>query len=701
MGKGISIRIAGSLLILPLTLPIGGQAFGRNSEAIYEEVVVTAQKKSETLQKVSAAVSVVDNKRLTDLGVTNLVQITNLATGVAVAPIRSRANIYIRGVGQALASPNADANVALNLNGIYLPQSMAGTAFFDVDRVEILPGPQGTLYGRNSTGGVVNVMSRTPGDSFAFDGFLEAGNYSSFQGMAGIDIPVSDTLLSRTAVTHKRHDGYIEPRNQLDDQDSTAVRQTLVWTPGVATELTGVLTYTSEGGIGNTLINDPNLECSIADGACVLFDAEEEGYKYDVDVYQGSLTLRHDFSDSLTLIYIGGYSYLDQDSNSGLFSGPPAVQLLNPETSEGQSHEARLNVTADRVEGLFGIYYFDEDIYSAFDVAPVPVVRFFNVLDAAAHGFAVYGQGTYALTDAFRVTGGVRYSENVKSVDGSNSTFSATTGDLLVVNAYEGRLDEDRVDWKGGVEFDVATDSMLYANISSGFTPGGFSTGPQVLGEPAAKPFEPVTLVAYVAGVKNRLADGALTLNLEGFYYDYENYQISARDQTTAQNLVYNAEKSTVHGIQLDSRFKPGPNDNLGVSVTYLHAVADILDTPGGSFDGVRLPFSPRWTVNLDYQHAFDLDSGAQIRASLNFKYTSSRWTVYTQDTPGYYQKANTHTVLNLGYFAPADRWSIQLYVRNLEDNVVKTSCANAVPGPAGCYFEPPRTFGATLGFNF
>ncbi|HMO74377.1 MAG TPA: TonB-dependent receptor [Sphingopyxis sp.] len=701
MTKRLILHMAGPALAASMT----GQALAqttadepqtREDAASADDIVVTALKRSDSLQKVAAAVSVIDNARLTDLGISNLVQLENLSTGVDVSPIRSRANIFIRGVGQSLASPNADSNVALNLNGVYLPGQMSGTAFFDVDRVEILPGPQGTLYGRNSTGGVLNITSRTPGDRLAADGFVEIGNYDRVQVMAGIDIPLSANLRSRTAATHNRHDGYM--KNGEDDQKTTAIRQTFVWEPGASTKLTLVGSYTREGGIGNVLVNVPGLECG---DRCALFDPKALGYYYRVDVFQGSLQLEQALSDTVSLTYIGGYSHLDQDSFNALFSGPPHVALLNPEKAEIQSHEIRLNIETDRLQAIVGGYYFDETGSVGVTISPVPGTLLVNPAKVASHGAAVYGQGSYSLGDTFRLTGGLRYSHNVKSIDGVNSAFNSGTGALLFSRPYEGRVSMDRVDWKAGFEWDLSPDSMAYASIATGFTPGGFSTGPEVIGQLPAKPFAPVTLTSYAGGLKNRFADGMLTLNLEGFYYDYKNYQISARDVITAQNLVYNAEKSTVYGFQLDSRLKPDRANELAVSATYLHAKADRLATPGGSFDGVDLPFSPRWTVNAYYQHAFEAGGGAEVRASANFKYTSGRWTIYTQAAPGYYQEGNTSTALNLGYHAADDRWSIQAYVRNLEDKLVKTACINAVPGPAACYFEPPRTYGLLAGFKF
>ena len=664
------------------------------TDAMGADIVVTAQKKSESLQNVPAAVSVVDNERLAALGVTNLTQVSNLAPGLSITPVRTQAFVFLRGVGQTLTSPNADPAVATNLNGVYLPAEIAGTAFFDVDRIEVLPGPQGTLYGRNSTGGVINLISRTPGDRVSANGFLELGNYDRVQVVAAVDLPITGTLASRTAGTVLRRDGYFN--NGEDDQRTFAIRETLLWRPGPGTTITGVATYNHEGGIGNVLQNIPFQECG---PRCATFNPRALGYRNNVDVFEGSLQVEQELARDVSLTYIGGYSYLDMLVRNTIFTGPPIAPLAIDETIESQSHELRLNGRLGALEAVLGAYYFDQDSFYQQDARPTPAARLFNPFDGGSRGEAVFGQATYSLTDALRFTGGLRYSHTVKTIDGFNSTLNPA-GVRVLFRPYAGRSSLNRVDWKAAVEVDVTPDTLLYGNVATGFTPGGFSTGPAIVGQLAAAPFKPVYLRAYTGGVKNRLLDGALTLNVEGFYYDYKNYQVSARDILTAQNLVFNAEKATVYGVEVQSRVRIGRNGDLSLGATYLHAEADRLRTPTASFDGFDLPYSPKWTVNAFYQHRFEVGGGAELRGSANFKYTSGRWAIYTH-APGFYIDANTRTDLNFGYFAPEERWSLQAFVRNVEDNLVKTNCGNALPGLAGCGFEAPRTYGATLGFKY
>jgi len=663
-----------------------------DSTPVLQEITVTAQKRSESLQRVAAAVSVVGNERLVEQGVTDLNQVSNLASGLSITPVRSQAFIFIRGVGQTLTSPNADAAVAVNLNGVYLPAEIAGTAFYDVDRIEILRGPQGTLYGRNSTGGVINISSIAPGETFGIDGFVEAGNYDRRQTVVGIDVPLASGLASRTALNVVQHDGYMN--NGEDDQRTSAVRETLGWEPSDRTKITAIASYTRDRGVGNVLQNVPYQECG---SRCAGFDPRALDYFVRANVFEASLHADQLLSDSVTLTYVGGYSRLGHDIRNSIFTGPPLAPLLLNQTISSQSHEARVNVDMTQLQGILGVYYFDQAASYRQDATPTPSQHLINPFDGKSNGSAVFGQATYSVLEALRLTAGLRFSHTVKDIDGFNSTFNAA-GNQILFRPYAGNSSLDRLDWKVGDEYDLTSTTMIYANIQTGFTPGGFSTGPAVIGQPQAASFRPVTLRAFSGGIKSRSADGPITLNLEGFYYSYNDYQVSARDVLTAQNLVFNAPKATVYGAQLDSQASLG-HGALSVSVTGLHAVADRLRTPLGNFDGYDLPYSPRWSVNALYQHAFDVAGGAQIRGSVNFKYASSRWAIYTH-APGFDIDSNTHIDVNLGYFAAGDRWSLQAFVRNAEDDVVKTTCGNALPGLAGCLFEAPRTYGLTVGFK-
>lgn len=705
---GSRIAMAAACLVAEFTMLGGiGAALAQTPAATLPaddgaaDIIVTAQKKSESLQRVAAAVAVIGGDRLAKLGVSNLSQLPNLSTGVSITPIRTQAFVFIRGVGQSVTSPNADPAVATNLNGVYVPAEIAGSAFFDVDRVEILPGPQGTLYGRNSTGGVINLTGRMPGDDPAVDGFVEIGNYGRVQAVVGADIPVDDSLAVRIAGTIVRHDGYFT--NGEDDQKTSAFKAAVLWRPGDRTTIASSVTYTHEGGIGMVLESQPPAYgCGTR---CATYDPAVQGHFNDTDIIQTSLQVEHELTSDITLSYIGGYSRLDMQTQNSIFTGPPLAPLTVNEKIENQSHELRMNGRIGNIDAILGFYYYDQNSYYYQKVAPFFPTFSINPFDANGHGWAVFGQATYTAAPGLRVTGGLRYSSTVKSIDGFNSNYDAT-GTRVALLPFDGRDSRNRVDWKAGVEFDLTSSTMLYGNYATGFNSGGFSAAQSIAG-PAVSPavyFQPVYLKAWTGGIKNRFFDNKLILNLEGFYYDYKNYQVAAR-AVTGQLAIYNADKATVYGGQADVKLRPSRNDDVSVGITYLHAQADRLLAGGRNFSGLELPYSPKWSVNVSYQRSFDLGDGGQIRGLVNFKYVGSRWALYTHQ-PGSQIAESTNTGITLGYFAKDDRWSIEGWIRNLEDDVVKTTCGNAFPMPpagtgTGCFYEPPRTYGGRFSFKF
>lgn len=709
-----------TILAVPLLVTVSSvaQAQTDQDDAI-QEIIVTAQKVSQPLQKVSAAVSVVGEDKLDKLGITDLSQISNVTTGVNIEPVRNETLLFVRGIGQTVVGPNADPSVATNLNGVYQPADLAGTSFFDVSRIEVVPGPQGTLYGRNSTGGVVNLIGRLPGNEFATDGRFEVGNYNRRQLVGGVDLPLGQSLAVRFAATMVKHDGYFN--NGEDDQDSNALKAAVLWRPTGTTQVKGSIISTHMGGIGIPLDNLPPLVkyAGCVDPRCADFDPTALGYYYKAHTDQGTWEIDQDLGDTLTLTYIGGYSKMSLAEVNTLDAGPPLLPLNVYEDISARSHELRLNGEMGRLKAIAGLYYWNQtgnyrsqnaNFFGPVDPGPPASYTFsrdgwqINPAFNKGKGYAAFAQGSYSVLDNLRLIAGVRYSYTQKSINGSSQTYG-NTGALSSQLLYTGSNSLDRVDWKAGIEYDLSSDSMAYANASTGFNAGGFSTAPTVpvngVLEPA-QPFKPTFLTAYAAGIKNQFMHGRITINAEGFYDDYKNYQVYTRG-VNGLSYVFTADKSTVYGVQLDTHFMPTGNDDLSLGVTWLHAVANTLIVAPNNYSGYVLPYAPKWASNVSYQHGFDLSNAAQLRAAVNFKYTSSRWEIFNH-MAGSEQGGNTHTDLSFGYFAAGDKWSIQTFVRNLEDATVKSGCNQSI-GTNGfgtaCFYEAPRTYGAAVSFKY
>lgn len=676
-----------------------------SSSVTVGEIVVTAQLRSQSVQKVPASVSVLDDTLLVNRGTTSLVQVTQLAPALRIAPLRSQTFIFLRGVGQSLSEPNADPQIAANVNGVYVPSEMNGGAFFDVERIEVVPGPQGTLYGRNAAGGVINLFTKRPGQEMAANGFIEVGNYDSINALIGVNVPLTDTLAIRAAATLNRHDGWYT--NGMQGLETSGGRLTAVWEPDDATTITAIGAYVHEGGIPDTGQLRPS---SWGDPREMRYDPDSIDAGSNVRSTMASLEINRDLTDGIRLTYLGGYNRFNSHVISSFFPIPVGnidvpFKIINDQRNRSTSQEVRLNISNDRLDAVLGAYYFwNNSFYSVWAATT------FRQMTAKSEGQAAFGQATYSLTDGLRLTGGLRYSHTKKSLDGSTQN-PPTTGTIL---PFIGEKSESRLDWRAGVEFDTGPASMLYANAQTGFTPGGFSGATSSTTSTDALSFEKVTLLAYSAGMKNRLLDNRLTLNFEGFYYDYKNYQVASRDPATLQATVRNAEKARIYGAQIDADWAITPDDRLTLGVVYTNAKVNRLilpvpqlgpgAVPITDLSGFSLPNAPKWTINASFEHIFRLGSGAQIEALVNTQYSSGYWLFYWHPDNGY-QDAKSRTDFTLTYRPENKRWSISGWVRNIEDSTVYLfggAPAPVVPGNRAILgMDAPRTYGGRLTFEF
>jgi len=677
--------------------PQGGSSDNPPGSGI-TDIVVTAQKRTETAQRVPAAVVAVGGEQLAAIGVHDARQLSAIVPAARFEQVRSQVQVTVRGVGQANTGPNADPAVATNVNGIYQFTDTTVAAFFDIDRVEVLPGPQGTLYGRNAAGGAVNIYTRKPGDDFGGNASVEIGNYKTINLEGALDIPVSDTLKLRAAGAMQHHSGYLS--NGANDRKTEAGRLTAVFEPSDRLSVTLIGTYTHNGGIGDQGVNDPPVDSD--DPWHYPFPVEGR-FNRD-NVYTVSGQLDYEITDGITFTYLAGYDhfhrhqFLDLDAQLS----PPLTETMDIEQwGDFHSQEARLSGDTGRLEWIVGGYYYDSSQdYSVFVTIP-PVVSIQQTpISVYSHGVAGFGQATYSLTDQLRLTGGLRYSHDLKHGRG---VFTLVTPGGPQRSPFSGRTGENRLDWKAGIEADVGPHSLAYANVQTGFNQGGFSFAPA--STPGGNQFAPEELVAYTAGIKNRFADGRVQINLEAFYYNYDNYQVSARNLNNGLDLIYNAQKAEVYGLQIDSNFRITPNDRLDASLGLLHAEATRLVLPASAgqadYSGYELPASPPITFTASYEHVFDLPNGATLTPRISTHYVSARWSAYNH-FQGSRRSEYDKTDLQLTYTSADERWSIEAYVRNITNVAVwNAAVAAGFPGPAAGFLEPPRTFGVQARVNF
>lgn len=656
------------------------------------EIVVTASKREQNLQDVPAAISVIGGATVGTAGVFDTTQLPKLVPGLVTGKQGTSAVVFLRGVGQTISSPATQPGISTNLDGIYLSRVAAGASFFDLERVEVLPGPQGTLYGRNAAGGVVNIVTRKPRNEYSADGFVEIGNYGLIHGFVGVDLPISENLSVRGAIDVNQRDGYLS--NGGNDADTIAARVTAVFKPSQDFSAMVQYTHLREGGIGSQNIargtSNPPFG-SNADPYFSSFPSDNLFVKVRGDIVTGKVSLR--ISDGVTLDYQP--SYIRTKSRQGYQFNGDRYGIFNPRTKQ-YSQELKLSGDGSRIKWLVGGFWFDS--LEELDVAVgMPAVGFVQ-MNNKVKSYAAFGEATYSISDKFRVTGGARYSHD--NFEGSGFQKVPPAGIDVV---YLSSDTKGRADWKIGVEYDVADDSMFYATAQSGYLQGGFTQVDYRSSFP--KTFEPTSLVAASAGLKNKFLDNSLQVNAEIFFYSYNNYQlqttISNSTTTETSFVVVNAPKSEIYGGQLDISYNPSRNTRLDLAVSYLSAkITQGLNT-APSYDGFTLPNAPKWTINAGIEHRFPV-KGGDIVARVATYFNSGYWTVFTHDDFSY-QGAFTKTDLNLTYKESSGRWDFGFFARNIENSVVYYG-SGAGNGPGTflpTFVDAPRTYGLRAGFNF
>ena len=670
-----------------------------------EEIVVTANKRDELLQKTPAAITVLPGRALVDAGITDIRGAQDFVPSVRFQQENAATEVYIRGVGSTLDFPQVASPNVFNLNGISVPREASSAPLYDVDQLEVLPGPQGTLYGSSAMGGAINVNFRRPSQSFETQTLFEAGNYGLYHVTAAENLPIDGTLALRAAIDYLRHDGY--QTSGADSQSDLAARLSLLYRPTDAATLYLWGSSVSKDGHPPNLVPRginpatgalaPNsyLNANAWDDqfpapyAAILpyGQPRAESQAYSNKMLGGELDVG--IAGGVTLTWIPSYLAVaaSPDYWLGAFPGNESDDYRQV------TNEWRAAATARWGTWLAGLYAYDLDSHGTFtfgsftpgEGVPVSIVDYSRI-----SGQAAFGQATFDLGPGLRGTLGGRYSSDDRVGDGR---FFDGTG--LAPFTYGRSF--SHVDYKAGIDYDLAPRVMLYAATQTGYQPGtfnAFASTPAV-----SNAVNQATLTAYTAGVKSRTGDDRLQVNDEVFYYDYRGLFASAYNTVLNSNQTFNAQKTEIYGDQLDVLFKPTPGDQLNFSVGYLHARNVRFELPDGAanFDGYQLQYAPDWTVSGGFFHDFRWDSG-YLRAHVNSRYEDSFYADFSH-TPGGRQQPYFKSDASLTYFSSTGGWSVGAWIKNIENVAVIAATAGgsnipALSTGATAFLEPPRTFG-------
>lgn len=695
------------------------------------EIIVTAQKRDETLQRTPAAVTAVSGELLVASGIKDLSSAQEIVPGARFHQEGNTTQVFLRGIGSNLDFANVEPSVSFNFNGVNIPREATSVPLFDIERFEVLPGPQGTLYGRSAIGGTVNVAFKRPEFENGGNAALEVGNYDLIHGTVVGNVVLSEQVALRVGVDYAYRDGYMETGS--DSQDDISGRIGLLYdnSEGFSLYLWGNTTHKNGNtpnlvNKGSRLVVDASGNPVRGPGGQLQFVFDENAFLRDrpwddlrpgvlaetapfgqptpstqnYENYATGLQIDAELSDTVSLTNITGYVYLDAETEIYWLGVLPAYKL---DKYRQLSNELRLTGDTDRLKWLVGLYAYRNKIVGqgivgtavgpggpAIPGTPFPFFSS-NVQSNVLKGAAIFGQATYSVSDRFRVTLGGRYGIDDKKARGIalDDQVSPYTFD----NTFR------RFDYKAGIEYDVADRVMFYATYQTGYQPGTFN---EVVDLPGRTNLVKTGKMKGISGgFKARFLDNRLQVNNEAFFYVYTDLAIQAYDASVLYNEIFNAGKVEIPGNQLDILFQPNPDTKLNFSISYVHARNKDFVTPAGqNFNGLSGPYAADWTIGGGFSQDFHFGSG-YLRAAADARF-ESEWFADFIHNPGVRQAPYAKVNASLTWYSEDERWNVGVWGKNLTNKaVIAATAAAGIPGPATAYLSPPRTFGLRAGFDF
>jgi iron complex outermembrane receptor protein len=736
-GSACAIVITG--IILGLSVPVLAQTTGTTASQVkdtIEEIVVTARKREEQLQDVPQSISAFTADDMDARSATSLGDIANLTPNFSfLTTFGGGTSIRIRGVGQNDPSVFFDPGVAIYVDGAYIPR-MRGVDFdlMDFARIEVLRGPQGTLFGRNATGGALNIITTRPGNEFSGSAEVTIGRYDRLDGKLRVDVPLAPGVLSArlTGATGNR-DGYGKILDfstgamigEMGNNESLGGRAEINWTPrsdvdvllsldisrmNEANPVSSMLTAAVPPAIAAVnLFVDPDFGPQMVTGnpytnygaGSNYSDSNTWGISANVAWEHEGWSLR-----SIT-------SYREMNSAYGIDPDLSPLEIFNQTfTEESQAFSQELQLSGqsfqDRLDWIAGLYYFEEDSGMTADTLLLqPLFTFLGVdsslrLDVSsdATSWAVFGQGTYQLTDRLSITAGLRYSEDEKEVGRVRHSVNRP---MVVTLPFESLKDSwGAISSRAGIEYRWTNDVMTYFSASRGFKSGGIN-GASFFGQHV--PFDPEYIWTYELGLRSDWLDKRLRFNATGFYSDYTDLQfrVALASPTGAPiAIVTNAAKAEIYGFEIELSAVPAPGLELTASTGYTHARYTELDpgTPVTLND--KFAITPEWSLMLAGQYTIPVENWGELTGRVDYSYKSET-ELAAINSPLLVQDGYSYVNARLTFRHNSGNWEVAAFVTNLTDEIIAVAGADFVPsfGFATLQYAAPRQWGVSLKYNF
>jgi iron complex outermembrane recepter protein len=703
-----------------------------------KEVIVTAQKRSEPLQRVPISIAAVTSQEIEQRSMTDLQQVAQATPNVSFyyqPQVGTTAGlIYIRGIGQNDTITTDDPGVGVYVDGVYYGR-MQGVNIdsLDVARIEILRGPQGTLYGKNTIGGAVNIVTNEPSlESYAGDARLTGGSYNRADATAWVSLPVVQDKLAVSLAAGSRNqsgygtrlsdgqgmgnvkelDGRIDVRYKASDtlELRLAADGTRINEDQADQKLLAVNPASPLVGLLNLISNPPYDSRWLTNSD---FTSYATGSNFNrADIWGSSLTATWD-AGPVTVKSITAYRRNKTDAGTDPDGSPlTLIDQITPLDQSQFSEELQFSGLSlgQRLNWVGGLYYFHElatqdvrdAVFTALLAPPIGLDASFNTnVGARNWSYAAYGQGTYALTDKLHFTFGLR--ETYEEKAGSVFRYAPFSGDATIIPFTQHSRTWSSLTPKAALDYQFTPTVMGYVSFATGFKSGGFNG--EANNAAGLVPYGPEKAYTYETGLRSEWLGRRLLANATAYYTDYKGiqYTIGMASPNGQPNIVVgNAASARIDGGELELALVPIENLTLSASGGLTDAKYTSVAT--GAQVTTSSPFldTPKWTGRFSAQYAFDLTQNLQLMAHTDWVYRSLVYFALPI-TPYVIQGGYSTLDARLTLRSIQNDWSIAAFGTNLTDKRYVTTSTDytAVLGFATAFFAPPREWGVTLEYRF
>ncbi|MBT5662716.1 MAG: TonB-dependent receptor [Alphaproteobacteria bacterium] len=730
------------------------------SEYGLEEIVVTAQKREDSIQTVPIAITAIDGDVLDNKAVVNLESLQGLVPGAQIGQFANTphgAVFNIRGMGAIEPDPYAGSAVMVTIDGV--PQYFNMTSLvdlFDVERVEVLRGPQGTLFGANTTGGVVNIVTKAPSGEYNGKVQVTAGDWNRFDVKAAADLPINEKLSLRLSGFHHGRDGFITnvyDGSDMGSIDVNSIRATLKYDAGNGFEATwrneilrskngspyiGMGAYPGEAEyVAPGTIAGPNAGVQYT-GYCMPVGspckAPDEYYSAnsseqdmsDMNIDASTLEMVWNDTSLGTITSITSFKQFDLHEYTDQDGTVEFLASTDRRTDGDQiTQEIRVNSqVSENIDLVYGLYFSEDSYYHSQNFRAQfasPGFSQVTAQDQERSSQAIFAHSFIDLSDRLRLQVGGRYSKEETemkvdvthfiSLDGVSRYFGDDRlADFGIDFTAQGK--DDWTDWsaKVGLDYQISENTLAYGHISRGFKSGGFVgriTIPEDIG-----PYDPEIVETIELGMKTDLMDNKLRLNVNIFKNDYQDLQLALIYFTKNSlgfdvngNSILNAADATTQGIEVEFFAAPSPNLRVNGSVTFLEAEYDDFpytnaDGSVTNLSGYRLQNAPEITANFGFDYSWRTGNGEMMLSAI-YKYNDEKFNTSLLNTPRSTIQETDLIDANLMWTPDSDDWSVNFWVKNIADERYISSVFEAPGVLAIVNFLPPREYGISFDFNW